>query len=237
MAPKSYLCAPRADTESTSEHLEALRKLSSDLAEQRTTLEELRDQKLAILPRLSLLDKELVKQQVKLYLCKILILLKFAGSTFTQRSTIHQVEHLEQRWSQLETLIQRKIQDSAQTLEALAHVQSQLKDAREWVEEQRPALTSALKTSPPPDLAQSFLLDHLSACVELEARQQLLGHAVSEAQAVASRLGLSEKKGLEELVEQAQAEVEALGARVAQRRKYLSKVNSWMQIFLICSVW
>lgn len=67
------MCAPRADTESTSEHLEALRKLCSDLAEQRTTLEELRDHKLAILPRLSLLDKELVKQQVKLYLCKILI--------------------------------------------------------------------------------------------------------------------------------------------------------------------
>lgn len=56
----------RADTESTSEHLEALRKLSSDLEEQRSTLEDLRDQKYAILPRLSLLDKELVKQQVRL---------------------------------------------------------------------------------------------------------------------------------------------------------------------------
>lgn len=136
--------------------------------------------------------------------------------------------HLEQCWSQLETLIQQKIQDSAQTLEDLARVESQLKDAREWVEEQQPALTSALKTSPPPDLAQNFLFDHLSVCVELEARQQLLGHAVSEAQAVASRLGLSEKRGLQELVEQAQTEVEALGARVAQRRKYLSKVNSWI---------
>lgn len=54
----------RADTESTSEHLEALRKLSSDLEEQRATLEDLRDQRQAIMPRLSLLDKELVKQQV-----------------------------------------------------------------------------------------------------------------------------------------------------------------------------
>lgn len=59
------LCVCRADTESTSEHLEALKKLSSDLVEQRATLEELRDQRQAILPRLSLLDKELVKQQVR----------------------------------------------------------------------------------------------------------------------------------------------------------------------------
>lgn len=61
------LCVPRADTESTSEHLEALRKLSSDLEDQRATLEDLRDQRQAILPRLSLLDKELVKQQVELH--------------------------------------------------------------------------------------------------------------------------------------------------------------------------
>ncbi|XP_028253699.1 nesprin-1 [Parambassis ranga] len=195
----------RADTESTSEHLEALRKLASDLEEQRETLEDLRDQRQAILPRLSLLDKELVKQQVG---------------------------HLEQRWAQLETLIQQKIHDSAQTLEDLARVEAQLRDAREWVEEQRPALTSALKTSPPPDLAQSFLFDHLSICVELEARQQLLGQAVSEAQAVASRLGLSEKRCLQELVEQAQTEVDALGARVAQRRKYLSKAFTERTQFL-----
>lgn len=57
----------RADTESTSEHLEALRKLSSDLEEQRATLEDVKDQRQAILPRLSLLDKELVKQQVELH--------------------------------------------------------------------------------------------------------------------------------------------------------------------------
>lgn len=68
----SYLCVPRADTESTSEHLEALKKLSSDLEEQRTTLEDLRDQKHAILPRLSLLDKELVKQQVAHDFCSYL---------------------------------------------------------------------------------------------------------------------------------------------------------------------
>lgn len=64
------MCVCRADTESTSEHLEALKKLASDLEEQRETLEDLRDQRQAILPRLSLLDKELVKQQVRaLYFC------------------------------------------------------------------------------------------------------------------------------------------------------------------------
>lgn len=67
MSHNLCLCIPRADTESTSEHLEALRKLSCDLEEQRATLEDLRDQRQAILPRLSLLDKELVKQQVELY--------------------------------------------------------------------------------------------------------------------------------------------------------------------------
>ncbi|XP_053736179.1 nesprin-1 isoform X10 [Synchiropus splendidus] len=195
----------RADTESTMEHLQALRKLSSDLMEQRGTFEDLREQRQAILPRLSLLDKELVKQQVG---------------------------HLEHRWTQLESLIQQKIQESAQALEDLARVETQLRDAREWVEEQRPAITSALKTSPPPDLAQSFLFDHLSVCVELEARQQLLGQAVSEAQAVASKLGLSERRGLQVLVDRAQAEVEALGIRVAQRRKYLSKAFTERTQFL-----
>lgn len=68
----SFLCVPRADTESTSEHLEALKKLSGDLEEQRTTLEDLREQKHAILPRLSLLDKELVKQQVARDFCSYL---------------------------------------------------------------------------------------------------------------------------------------------------------------------
>lgn len=146
------------------------------------------------------------------------------------------MSHLEQRWFQLETLIQQKIQDSTQILEDLTRVESQLKDACEWVEEQQPALTSVLKTSPPPDLAQSFLFDHLSVCVELEARQQLLGHAVSEAHAVASRLGLSEKRGLQELVEQAQTELEALGARVAQRRKYLSKVSRWIFVLEVSQI-
>lgn len=134
--------------------------------------------------------------------------------------------HLEQRWSQLQSLIQEKIRNSAQTLEDLSRIQSKLKDACEGAKEEQPTANPALKTNTPPDLAQSFLFEHLSACVELEARQQQLDHAISEAQAASSRLGLSEKRGLQELVEQAQTEVEALGADVAQRRKYLSKVHN-----------
>lgn len=136
--------------------------------------------------------------------------------------------HLEQRWCQLQSLIQEKIRNSAQTLEDLARIQSKLKDACEGVKEQQPTVSSALKTNPPPDLAQSFLFEHLSVCVELEARQQLLGHAISDARAASSRLGLSEKRCLQELVEQAQTEVETLGAEVAQRRKYLSKVHNYI---------
>lgn len=134
--------------------------------------------------------------------------------------------HLEQRWSQLQSLIQEKICNSAQTLENLARIQSKLKDACGGVKEEQSTGNSAMRTNPPPDLAQSFLFEHLSACVELEARQQLLGHAISEAQAASSKLGLNEKRGLQELIEQAQTEVEALGAEVAQRRKYLSKVHN-----------
>ena len=70
------LCVPRADTESTSEHLEALKKLSSDLEEQRATLEDLREQRQAILPRLSLLDKELVKQQVEMHCLQLVLTMK-----------------------------------------------------------------------------------------------------------------------------------------------------------------
>lgn len=134
--------------------------------------------------------------------------------------------HLEQRWSQLQSLIQEKICNSAQTLENLSRIQSKLKDACGGVKEEQLTINSGLRTNSPPELAQSFLFEHLSACVELEARQQLLGHAINEAQAASSKLGLNEKRGLHDLIEQAQAEVEALGAEVAQRRKYLSKVHN-----------
>ena len=76
MSTNPCLCVHRADTESTSEHLEALKKLSCDLGEQRATLEDVRDQRQAIVPRLSLLDKELVKQQVELHLLVLHLVLK-----------------------------------------------------------------------------------------------------------------------------------------------------------------
>lgn len=142
--------------------------------------------------------------------------------------------HLEQRWSQLQSLIQEKICNSAQTLENLARIQNKLKDACGGVKGEHATGNSALRTNPPTDLTQSFLFEHLSACVELEARQQLLGHAISEAQAALFELGLSEKRGLQELIEQAQTVMEALGAEVAQRRKYLSKVHDcifWLDGF------
>lgn len=135
---------------------------------------------------------------------------------------------LEHRWSQLQSLIQEKICNAAQTLENLARIQNKLKDACGGVKEELPTVNSALRTKPPSDLVQSFLFEHLRACVELEARQQLLSHAISEAQDASSKLGLNEKRGLQELIEQAQTEVEALGIEVAQRRKYLTKVHNWI---------
>lgn len=134
--------------------------------------------------------------------------------------------HLEQRWSQLQSLIQEKICNSVQILENLARIQSKLKDACGGVKEEQPTVNSAVRTNPIPDLAQNFLFEHLSACVELEAHQQLLGLAISEAQNASSKLGLNEKRGLQELIEKAQTEMEALGAEVTQRRKYLSKVRN-----------
>lgn len=139
---------------------------------------------------------------------------------------------MEQRWCHLQSLIQEKIHNSAQMLEDLARIQSKLKDACAVAKEHQPTIHSALKSNPPPDLAQSFLFEHLSACVELEARQQQLDHAISEAQSASSRLGLSEKRGLQELVDQAQTEMEALGADVAQRRKYLTKVYYCILFFI-----
>ncbi|KAJ8275253.1 hypothetical protein COCON_G00098780 [Conger conger] len=196
----------RTDTESSSEHLEALRKLAGVLEEQRGTLDDLRDHRQKVLPRLNLDDKELVKEQVG---------------------------HFEQRWAQLETLMQKKIQDSVLTLEDMSQVESRLREAREWAEEQQPALSEAMKMSPPPELAQSFLFDHLSICSELEAKQLLLAQAISDADRVLAHLGLNERQRLQQLIADTQAEVETLGAKVVQRRKYLSKAFTERTQFLL----
>ncbi|KAJ8270593.1 hypothetical protein GJAV_G00116870 [Gymnothorax javanicus] len=196
----------RTDTESSSEHLEALRKLAAVLEEQRGTLDDLRDHRQKVLPRLNLDDKELVKEQVL---------------------------HFEQRWAQLESLMQKKIQDSVLTLEDMSQVESRLREAREWAEEQQPALSEAMKMSPPPELAQSFLFDHLSICSELEAKQLLLAQAVADADRVLAHLGLNERQRLQQLISDTQAEVESLGAKVVQRRKYLSKAFTERTQFLL----
>lgn len=107
------MCVPRADTESTSEHLEALKKLSSDLEEQRKTLEDLRDQKRAILPRLSLLDKELVKQQVAHDFCSYSIYLL---QTFIVSCQFHTVFCLILGGSPGATLVSTSIPDTRENL-------------------------------------------------------------------------------------------------------------------------
>ncbi|KAI5615121.1 nesprin-1 isoform X2 [Silurus asotus] len=193
------------DMESNTGCLDALKKLSSDLQEQRCVLEDLRDNKNAIVSRLSLEDKELVKEQVG---------------------------YLEQRWTQMEMQVEQKIQDTTETLEDLNHLEDQLRETREWAEVQRPSFSKVLKTSPPPDLAQSFLFDHLSFCAELEAKQQFIHQFVSEADSLYSHLGLNEKRRLQTLVQDVQADVESLSSKAALHRKSLSKVFTERSQFL-----
>lgn len=168
-------------------------------------LDDLRNNRHGILPRLSLEDRDLVKEQVG---------------------------YLEQRWTQVESLVQQKIQDSAQTLEELNQIEDHLREAQEWAELQQPSLSEVLKTSPPPDLAQSFLFDHLSFCAELEAKQKILAEAVTDANSLSYRLGLNERRKLQTLVQEAQAEIELLGTKAAHYRKSLSKVFTERTQFL-----
>lgn len=191
--------------ESTAGCLDALKKLSTDLQDQRCVLEDLRDNKNAILLRLSLEDKDLVKEQVG---------------------------YLEQRWTQMEVQVEQKIQDTIETLEDLNHLEDQLRETQEWAEVQRPSLSEVLKTSPPPDLAQSFLFDHLSFCAELEAKQQLINQSVSEADILYAHLGLNEKRKLQTLVQDVQGAVESLSSKAAHHRKSLSKVFTERTQFL-----
>uniref|UniRef100_A0A8C7KDH8 Spectrin repeat containing, nuclear envelope 1b n=1 Tax=Oncorhynchus kisutch TaxID=8019 RepID=A0A8C7KDH8_ONCKI len=195
----------RTDAESSSEHLEALKKLAVALGDQKGTLEDLKDQRQKVTHHLNLDDKELVKEQIS---------------------------HFEQRWVQLQSLINRKIQDSVLTLEDMAKVEARLREAREWAEEQQPGLSEAMKMSPPPELAQSFLFDHLSICSELEAKQLLLAQAMSDADRLLAHLGLNECQRLQQLISDTQAEVESLSVKVVQRRKHLSKAFTERTQFL-----
>uniref|UniRef100_A0A1A8H4I9 Spectrin repeat containing, nuclear envelope 1b n=1 Tax=Nothobranchius korthausae TaxID=1143690 RepID=A0A1A8H4I9_9TELE len=196
----------RTDAESSSQHLEALKKLAITLEEQKGTLENLREQKQKAIQHQNLDDKELVKEQIS---------------------------HFEQRWSQMQNLIERKIQDSVVTLEGMRQAEAHLREARDWAEEQQPALSEAMKMSPPPELAQSFLFDHLSICSELEAKQLLLAQAMADADRVLPRLGLSERQNLQQLISDTQSEVESLSVKVVQRRKHLSKAFTERTQFLM----
>ncbi|TRY57107.1 hypothetical protein DNTS_023982 [Danionella cerebrum] len=193
------------DTESTTECLDALKKLSSDLQDQRCVLDDLRNNRHGILPRLSLEDRDLVKEQVG---------------------------YLEQRWTRVESLVQQKIQESSHTLEVLSQIEDGLREAQEWAELKQPSMSEILKSSPPPDLAQSFLFDHLSFCAELEAKQKLLSEAVTDANSLSTHLGLNERRKLQTLVQEAQAQVDALGEKASRYRKSLSKVFTERTHFL-----
>lgn len=204
---KYFLLFPhRTDAESSSQHLEALRKLGVTLEEQKGALEDLKEQKHKVIQNLNLDDKELVKEQIS---------------------------HFEQRWSQMQNLIESKIHDSVVTLEDMSQVEARLKEARDWAEEQQPALSEAMKMSPPPELAQSFLFDHLSICSELEAKQLLLAQAMTDADRVLARLGLRERQHLLQLISDTQSEVESLSVKVVQRRKHLSKAFTERTQFLM----
>ncbi|NWI93355.1 SYNE1 protein, partial [Pitta sordida] len=196
----------RSDAESTNVHLEALQKLAMTLQERRFALEDVKDQKQKMAEHLNLDDKELVKEQFS---------------------------HFEQRWTQLEDLVERKIQVSVSTLEELSLVHSKFQELMEWAEEQQPAISEVLKQSPPPDLAQSLLMDHLTICSELEAKQLVLKMLVKDADRVMTNLGLNERQELQKTVSDAQHLMACLSDLVGQRRKHLNKALSEKTQFLM----
>ncbi|KAM7172376.1 nesprin-1 isoform 3-T4 [Macrochelys suwanniensis] len=198
----------RSDAESTTVHLEALKTLALALQERRFALEDLKDQKQKMMEHLNLDDKELVKEQTG---------------------------HFEQRWSQLEDLVKRKIQVSVTTLEELSLVHSKFQELMEWAEEQQPSISEALKQSPPPELAQSLLMDHLTICSELEAKQVVLKALIKDADRVMTNLGLNERQILQKSLSDAQNHMGCLSDLVGQRRKYLNKALSEKTQFLMAA--
>ncbi|XP_010149958.1 PREDICTED: nesprin-1-like, partial [Eurypyga helias] len=196
----------RSDAESTNVHLEALQKLALALQERKFALEDLKDQKQKMIEHLNLDDKELVKEQFG---------------------------HFEQRWTQLEDLVKRKIQVSVSTLEELRLVHCKFQELMEWAEEQQPSISEALKQSPPPDLAQSLLMDHLTICSELEAKQLVLKMLMKDADRVMTNLGLNERQELQKALSDAQHHVDCLSDLVGQRKKHLNKALSEKTQFLM----
>lgn len=183
-----------------------MKKLALALQERKYAIEDLKDQKQKMIEHLNLDDKELVKEQTS---------------------------HLEQRWFQLEDLIKRKIQVSVTNLEELNVVQSRFQELTDWAEEQQPNIAEALKQSPPPDMAQNLLMDHLAICSELEAKQMLLKSLIKDADRVMADLGLNERQVIQKALSDAQSHVNCLSDLVGQRRKYLNKALSEKSQFLM----
>ncbi|XP_074043952.1 nesprin-1 isoform X5 [Macrotis lagotis] len=196
----------RSDAESTTSHVESLKKLALALQEKKHIIEDLKDQKQKMIDHLNLDDKELVKEQTS---------------------------HFEQRWFQLEDLIKKKIQLSVTTLEELNLVQSRFQELMEWAEEQQPGIVEALKQSPPPDLAQNLLMDHLAICSELESKQMILKSLIKDTDRVMVDLGLNERQLIQKVLSDAQCHVNCLSDLVGQRRKHLNKALSEKTQFLM----
>ncbi|XP_060687754.1 nesprin-1-like isoform X2 [Hemiscyllium ocellatum] len=196
----------RTDAESTAEHLEALRKLAGEVQAQRFVLDDLKEQKQMLMDRLDPEDKELIKEQSS---------------------------HLERQWVQLEGLIEKKIQLSARVLEELSQCQARLDDLLEWAEAQAQLFGEALRCSPPAELAQTLLPDHIAVCNELESQELAHGALTEEAERILAQLGLDERQQLQRALSALHGRMGSLREAVGQRRKYLSQALSDRSQFLM----
>uniref|UniRef100_A0A4W3HCF8 Nesprin-1 n=1 Tax=Callorhinchus milii TaxID=7868 RepID=A0A4W3HCF8_CALMI len=203
---KEWDSLARADAESTAGHLEALRKLASVVQSQKVVLDDLKEQKQKVMDRLNSDDKELVKEQTS---------------------------HFEKQWLHLENLIEKKIQASVTTLEEMSLCQAKLEELLEWAGDQQPILSEALKCSPPAELAQTLLIDHITICNELESQQLVHGASVKEAERILAHLGLDERQRFQGTLVELQDKMNSLSEALSQRRKYLSKALSDRTQFLM----
>ncbi|GCC32670.1 hypothetical protein chiPu_0011134 [Chiloscyllium punctatum] len=195
-----------AQVQSTAEHLEALRKLAGEVQAQRFVLDDLKEQKQMLMDRLDPEDKELIKEQSS---------------------------HLERQWVQLEGLIEKKIQLSARVLEELSQCQARLDDLLEWAEAQAQLFGEALRCSPPAELAQTLLPDHIAVCNELESQELAHGALTEEAERILAQLGLDERQQLQRALSALHGRMGSLHEAVGQRRKYLSQALSDRTQFLM----
>lgn len=146
-----------------------------------------------------------------------------------------QTNHFEQRWTHLEDLVKNKIQTCATTLEQLSLVNSRLQDLTEWAEDQQPGISEALKQSPPPEIAQNLLMEHLTICSEVETKQLLLKNLIKDADKIMGNLGLNERQQLQKALADSQKHVDYLSDLVNQRKRHLNKALSERAQFLMAA--